>query len=545
MFVLVFSLTACKIPPDFNKSVAVETGSAQGKINMDDVMDRGPVKGGTLNIFSTPPDTLNPLLTSNAYVQDFTNLIFESLVKLDRDQKPIPLLCDRWEISDDRLVWTFHIRNNVTWHDGLPLTSEDVEFTAATVLNPAVNSVYKKNLQNVTTFAAIDRYNFRVVLKKPNSFTAETMTFPIIPKHYFLGEDISKTPRNMKPIGSGPYKFVSNSGKNIILNINENWWKSGEAGGNKAKTPYISEIDVKIYDNQADALAAFQSRDIDVSLVNAGDCSKYSSRSDSTIKKYTGRDYEFIAFNLTRPVFADKAVRQAVASALDKMKIIESLLPGEAVAADIPVIPDTWLYDTDIVSINRDAAKSREILKNDGWKESANGLYKYINGIYTPLEFELLINSENSTRSKVAEMVRDQLAEAGIKIKINSVNWDDEFKSLYGKKFDMALLGFNVPQSPDISFAYATSEIASGTNVAGYSNPDVDNYLQQILSENDQARRKTLFYKMRQVINDDTPYIGLYFYNNAVLYNKRVRGGLDPYVWDKFNDIAAWYIPIK
>ena len=108
----------------------------------------------------------------------------------------------------------------------------------------------------------------------------------------------------------------------------------------------------------------------------------------------------------------------------------------------------------------------------------------------------------------------------------------------------MVLIGCTVPSIPDISFMYSTSEIATGRNIAGYSNADVDSYLDKIRLENDASLKKAQFINMKSIINDELPYIGLCFLNNAVLYNKKVRGEMNPYQWDILSDLTRWYIPI-
>ena len=209
------------------------------------VKDTGPVKGGVIKIFSTVPDTLNPLLTQNSYVKDFTSLIFEGLVKIDRDQKVIPVLAKSWEVSDDGLIWTFYLRNNVYWHNGMPFTADDVKFTFDTIQNSSIASIYKENLKNISVYTAVDRTTFRIFLKKQNSFTADLLNFPIISRDYYLGENITnlESKNNMRPIGTGPYKYVSKKGSSIILTANSKWWNSqGSGNGSSTQLPYISEI---------------------------------------------------------------------------------------------------------------------------------------------------------------------------------------------------------------------------------------------------------------------------------------------------------------
>jgi len=552
--VMNFNFASCRMSGEYHQDEPQRVSFDVYK-NDDDTMDKGPVRGGTLKMFSTYPDTLNPVLTNNTYVQDFSRLIFEGLVKVREDLTPVPVLADRWETSGDGLVWTFYMRDNVRWHDGTPLTAEDVEFTFETILSAASNSVYKKNLQNIATFAAIDKDTFRVVLKKPNSFTAELMTFPIIPKHYFSKISLAELPERMKPIGTGPYKFGSYvSDKCIKLVVNQNWWnsKSNNTEGYPA-VPYISEVHINLYKNASDAIKAFQTKDVDVIRIDGLDYDKYNGRLDLTIKKYPGRNFEFIAFNLSSPILEDKYLRQAIAYAIDKEGLVKEFLPGKAVLSNVPLVPGTWINDSNDLSHVYDVKRAREILDKGGWKEGKDGLTKTINGVRRPLKLEMLVNEDNKLRCAVADRISEQLKKVGIDLKVTAMDWEEELKRIDAGKFDMVLIGCRVPSIPDVSYLYSysyflpilVSEADGGRNISGYLNQDVSKYIERIFSENDKDRKKALFLNMKQIIEDEVPYLGLYFYNNAVLYNKNIRGDLSPNVWDWLNNIAEWYIPEK
>ena len=180
-------------------SIGDEKTEEENKYNFlnsqDDVIDTGPVKGGALKLYATTPDTLNPILTNNMYVREYCGFIYESLAVIDKNQKAVPVLAKSWETSYDGLTWTFHIKENIFWHDNMPFSAEDVEFTLNAIIT-SPNSSYKANVNNVTTFSAVDAKTFRIVLKNPNSFTAELMTFPILPKHYFVGQDLLTSAKN-------------------------------------------------------------------------------------------------------------------------------------------------------------------------------------------------------------------------------------------------------------------------------------------------------------------------------------------------------------
>ncbi len=537
-------LTSCSQSLD-NVEVPVAVDNID--IEENDLYDKGPVKGGIVKLFSTTPDTLNPVLTQNIHVQDFLSLVFEGLVKLDKTQKPIPMLSDRWSVSTDGLIWTFHIRQGVFWHNKMPFTAEDVKFTFDIIQQADQNNVYKKKMANVAFFAALDKNNFRIHLKKPSSFTPETMTIPIIQKSYFGNEDIfkKKMKKNMEPSGTGPFKYHKGKEKGVIhLVPNAKWWNAGN-GENDPGVPYVNGIDIMVYNKSVDSISAFHSGKIDVTSIQSDDFNKYIGRPDVVIRKYPGKNYEFLAFNLSRPVLKDKAVRTAIAYALDKVSLINSVAPGQAIATDIPIIPSTWLYDTGMLNYKPDKYKAREILKNAGWREKNGVFYKRLNWYKQPLKLELLVNENNETRCRAAEEISRQLKEVGIGVTVTKISWEDEWKKIKSRRFDMVVSGCKISSIPDISFAYSSYNIGAGYNIAGYKNTVVDQYLGQLSKEHNTARKKVLFTKMREIINNDLPYIGLYFNYNAILYNKRLRGDFDPSAWSRYNDITRWYIPDK
>ncbi|MCX7746813.1 MAG: peptide ABC transporter substrate-binding protein [Clostridia bacterium] len=534
------SVSSCSLFKQDNSKKNEDKGAEL--TNNFDIIDTGPVRGGVLRLFSTMPDTFNPLLTHNVFVQDYLNFVYESLVKLDKTGKATPLLCKGWDISPDGLTWTFYLRDHILWHDNMPLTAEDVEYSLQTILSIQDN-VYRKNFENnLPTFSVVDPLTFRMVLKKPDSFAADLMNFPVVPKHHFFGKELGQELNKQIPVGTGPFKFLSYSQneKNIKFIVNDNWWrKISEKDYNEL--PYIAEVEVKIYDNIKEMASAFQERDIDAAFLETGGAGRYGDRADVILKRYVSNQYEFLAFNLNKHLLKDKAVRQAMSYAIDKVKIIERFLPGDAVPADIPVVPGTWLYDTNTVAHESDKNKAREILVQNGWKENNGIMYKY--GNY--LNFEILVNEDNKLRLKVAQAISDQLKEIGINLQIKSVKWEEEMQLLRNKRFDMAFLGCTVPSVPDISFLYASGEIPTGRNIAGFKNAEVDTYLAEIKTILDNKSKKASFFNMKTIIDEEVPYIGLYFYNDSILVSKRVRGEISPNRWDKFGDLTRWYIPLR
>jgi len=563
-------------------------------VSDDDILDKGPEKGGTLNLFTTKPDTLNPLLTSNSYTADFLGFVYESLTRLDQSQKAVPMLSDRWSVSDDGLIWEFHIRNGILWHDGEPFTAYDAEFTIQTLLNPSIKSPYKSLLANVSQCVAIDSSTIRIALKKPNSFMPEMMTFPVIPKHQFAAVDVLTASKDFKPVGTGPYRFVSYDGGSITLVLNDDWWypvvdETLASGG-----MYIEKIQVNVFNRIEDAMGAFQSGEVDVVGLDFNEYLKYMDRTDLTIKSYASRNFEFISLNMDDPVLSDIYARRAIYLSIDRGRIINELLRGAAEEADLPVLPTCWLEDanetekginpgkggkntlrqpesspTDIAggdNTNADADDQYEsrsvtdlstaktpdaVLTLGGWKKNEQGYYKVIRGSRRYLSLELLVNSNNSMRVKVAEMICRQLEEAGIKTTLVQLPWKDVLNRVNNGRYKMAFLGCRVPQIPDISFMYSDSYLkyasssgySEAYNVSGYGSPAADEYISEFFLENDAQARKEVYKALKDRVLADCPYIGLYFLKDAVVFGRNVKGPLNPDTWNRFHDFCRWYKP--
>lgn len=555
LFAFSFLLTACQsgLGLEHMQLQQYDSNNGDNEYKADyDILDKGPVAGGALNLFTTKPDTLNPILTKNTYTSDFLSFIYEGLTKLDEKQQAVPQLSDAWSVSADGLIWNFHIRDGIKWQDGQPFTAADVEFTIRALLNPGIDSVYKPLLLNVATCAAVDSSNIKLVLEKPNSFMPEMMTFPIIPKHQFKQKDVLSASKNFQPVGTGAYKFLSYTEKEkVVLKSDKNWWYLNDKSNNPKEGMYIETININVFNNPDEAMGAFQTGEIDAVGIEASDFAKYKGRTDLIIKKYTSRDFEFLTFNLNNPVIADNYARKAIALAIDRDDLIKDILLGEAEAAEMPVLPVSWLSGMEGISTGTAVLTPKEVLQAGGWKESKQGYYKVLGSVRKYLKVELIVNSNNSIRLRAAQKIRSQLEQAGITATCTQLGWNDLLTKLNTAKYDIAFIGCRITQIPDISYMYSNSYLSAALpvkyenvrNVSGYFNIQVDNYITSIFSENSTDKRKALYKAAKEQIINDTPYLGLYFLRNAMVYSKNLRGPLNPDTWNHYNKMTSWYKP--
>ena len=526
-----------------------------------DVIDRGPVKGGSVRLFSTPVDTLNPLLTNNAYVQDFLGLVFEGLYTLDSTQKPVPVLAKAATFSPDGLTLSILLKNNIKWHDKMEFKSDDVVFTINTIMDPKNNSIYAKNTENIESVSKAGNDMVIIKLKQPYSFMLNKLTFPIIPVHRFVDEKISdkNSKVNLAPVGTGLYCFGSyNSKAGVKLKLNEDWWASGQEDDstepgevssgtgvkkNGIKLPYISSIEIKIFNNSNSANAAFQSRDIDVLPAEYGEYRKYLGRTDINLKRYAGRNYEFLSLNIKKGPLADKRIRNALNYFLDKKKLVDTAASGIATTAEIPVNPNSWVYQLVNFDKASNSSKAKELMTQSGYTFDSKKNRYVKKGTKSELKLKLIVNDDNSLRNNVASEIAAQLGKSGITVEVVKVPWDNVKKTMDTGAYDLAFMGYRLSSAPDLSFAYSTAEIQTGLNVSGYSNPAVDAYLQQILSKDDVELQKSAYIGLLNIVLDERPYIGLFFLNESMMYGKNIRGEINPYIWNKYYDISQWYIP--
>ena len=471
------------------------------------------------------------------------------MVKLNEKQSPIPALSDKWYASEDGLIWNFHIRNGIHWGDGKNFTAEDVAYTVDFLMRSSVDSVYSTLLTNVATYAAVDSSNFKLVLKKPDSLTAERMTFPIIPKHLTKSSDKNNS---NKPVGTGPYLYNSYvKDKYIQLKKNDNWWYLEARSDKSSELLFIDTIYIKLYKNSTDDINAFQSGEIDSMSIGVNDLNKYEGRTDIYLKKYVSRNFEFLAFNLNNPIFGDISVRKAIAAAIERSKIIKEVYNDDAISGDLPVIPDSWMFENKPGEAST-SLNPRDILLEGGWKEKTNGFRKNINGVSKKLEVELLVNENNSRRIAVAEKICIQLVNAGIPAKVIKLSWNDLFARIDKSQFDLVYTGCRTTQIPDISFLYSIPYITSysplqdnpGRNISGYNSTIVNSYIDMLYKVNDNEAKMDIYSNIKTQIASDIPYIGFCFLKEGMIYKKNIRGSLEPFTWNRYYNITEWYKPV-
>ncbi|MBS4535935.1 peptide ABC transporter substrate-binding protein [Clostridium sp. D2Q-14] len=537
--------------------------------NIEEEENYDPEYGGKITIPISPVNTINPLLNKSESLYDFYRLVYEGLFEFNENHDIEKLLVDSYKIENRGRTINIKLKDNVKWHDGEDFTSKDVKFTIDALKHAARDSIYRdileqyfsaikpENIEHIFNVNIIDDKNVEINFDRSYSNALESLTFPIFPQHKFKngsgGNDFDKLLSDKEDytfIGTGPYKFVDyEKMKFIELEANNEWWKG---------KPYINTIVGKIIEDDV-TVTSFNSRGVDLAKVSGRDWDKYSDNANTKIYEYVTNNYEFLGFNFRKTIFNNengKIIRKAIAYGIDIKNIIEKNYMGNATESDLPLLYKSWLINEDAIKYEYDPDEAKDILKKAGFVDSnKDGILETPDG--KKLEFKLLTNSYNSLRTGTADMIIKDLKEIGISIipdytiKNEEMVSDDEIEKDWGnitsriKKgdFDIVLIGWEFSETPDLSFAFHSQEIKKGNNFIAYKNPKMDQLLVEAFNAQSREEKKEKYHDIQDILLEDLPYVGLFFRNNALLIDNRIKGDINPKSYDLYKDIYKWFIP--
>jgi peptide/nickel transport system substrate-binding protein len=481
---------------------------------------------------------LIPLLATDNTSHSISGLIFNGLVKYDRDLNIVGDLAESWDISKDGLVITFHLRKGVRWHDGQPFTAEDVLFTYRLTIDPKTPTAYAGDFLKVKKAEVLDSHTFRVTYDKPFAPALMSWGSSVMPKHLMEGTDVTKSPLARHPIGTGPYRFKEwKTGQKVALVYNPDYFEG---------RPFIDGRVMRIIPDMATMFLELRARGIDQMGLTPLQYKRQTEnryfRSHFRKYRYLSFSYTYLGFNLQHPMFADRRVRQALAYVVNKEELIDGILLGLGKEATGPFKPGTWQYNADVKRYPYDPEKARGLLAEAGWRDTDGDGILDRNG--QRFEFELLVNQGNEVRAKTAEIVQRRLAEAGISVKIRIIEWAAFIKEFINKRrFDAVILGWTIPMDPDLYDVWHSSKTGpSELNFVTYKNEEVDALLEKGRGTFDRAERKRCYDRIQEILAEDQPYIFLYVPDALPIFDARIRG-IDPAPIGIGHNVIRWYVP--
>ncbi len=483
---------------------------------------------------------LIPMLSSDSASHNVMGLIANGLVKYDKNLVLTGDLAESWEISDDGLTITFHLRERVKWHDGVEFTAEDVLFGYRTIIDPKVPTAYAGDFMEVEKAEVLDKYTFRVTYKKPFAPALGSWgSLVVLPRHLLKGVDITKSPLTRHPIGTGPYKFKEwKTGEKIVLTVNSEYFEG---------RPYIDGYIYRIIPDPATMFLELKSGGVDQMGLTP---TQYLRQTKSPKIKKNYRKYQYLAFaytylgyNLKNPLFQDQRVRQAICHAINKEEIVEGVLLGLGEVATGPYKPGTWQYNPRVKRYSYDPDKAKKLLKEAGWIDSGgDGILKKDG---KPFQFTILTNQGNNQRAKSAEIIQRRLKTIGMKIMIRTVEWAAFINEFIDKKnFEAVILGWSLGQDPDIYDIWHSSKTGpKELNFISYANTEVDSLLEEGRHTFDIEKRKELYFRLQEILAEEQPYTFLYVPYALPIIHARFRG-VEPAPAGIGHNFIEWYVPL-
>lgn len=481
---------------------------------------------------------LIPILASDSASSDICGMVFNGLVKYDKNINIVGDLAESWEVQDDGKVIVFHLKKGVKWHDGAPFTAHDVEFTYKKLIDPAVKTPYSGDFERIKDFDVLDDHTVKVTYKEPFAPALSSWGMWIMPEHLLKGEDLNKTRFGREPVGTGPYKFKSwKTGDKIELVSNHDYFEG---------RPYIDRYIYRIIPDEATTFLELQTQGVDMSTLTP---LQFTRQTDNNFFKghynkfkYPSFGFTYMGYNLKDPKFQDLRVRQAINYAVNKQEIIDTIFFGLARPTTGPFMLDSWAYNKDVSQAPYDPSQAKKLLQEAGWVDSDGDGWVEKDG--KEFEFTVLVNQGNAERQRTAELMQKYLKAIGIRMKIRVVEWSSMISEFINKRrFEAVLMGWFLSRDPDCYDIWHSSKTKEGEfNFVGYKNEWVDKLLEEGRRTFDQEKRAAIYHNIHKLIYEDQPYLFLYTPNALPMVNSRFKNVESSPIGIGYNFIK-WYVP--
>src|SRR3989338_8284830 len=465
------------------------------------------------------PATLNLLTYSDHYGAQVLGNIYERLIDVDAKTLTFtPKLATHWEISADGKTITFFLRENIRWHDRFPFTADDVIFTFERILDPAVDAPrLRQQYLDVEKLEKINDYTIQFHYKRPYFgafFTAGAL--PVLPKHVFkAGEKFNAHENWRSPIGTGPYRFVSwEKGRSLRLVRHEEYWDH---------KPQIKGIVFNIIPNGTVAFQFLKKGGLDLFELSPMQWEKQSSSHSfqERFRKYHyfPPNFSFIAWNMRRPLFADKRVRQAMTMLLDRSSIIEKQLGGLGKIVTGSAYPLSKDYDTSIEPLPYNPERAIALLREAGFDDhDGDGLLDREGVVF---EFTYLYPNNSNFGKKIGLLLQRQLQNVGIRMHLEQLEWATLLSRMQKRDFDALSLSWIPPLQADPFQLWHSSQADRGSNISGFRHAEVDRLLEEGRTLFDEDERAKRYQKVHRLLYEEQPVLFLFQMPTLAAVSKR------------------------
>ena len=473
---------------------------------------RGPSNDLLIVGYDREPDTLNRFSTH--ILEDIQSCIVEGLTTTDEQMRVIPLLASEVPTIENGgvrlrgdggmdVVWK--LRPGVTWHDGAPFTSADVQFTVEAINGPDYNPESTDGFDRISAVDTPDPLTAVVHYKEIYAPYDIQFIRGALPKHVLQGRDIDRAQDyNRNPLGTGPYHVVDwRSGEYILLERAAHYWRGD-------KFPKIRRLLFKFIPNTNTRINQLKNGEVHVVALAPWDKYREIAGIPSIVVARTrGNAYEHVTLNERQfPPFEDVRVRRALISALDRERYTQTILDGLAPVADGPIQPVSWAYTDRIARYGFDPGKARALLDQAGWKAGADGI-RVRDG--QRLAFTLITQAGYAIRESVAQAIEHELRDVGVDVKVQLHDGTALSAIWFEGRFDAMLHWWQMPSDPELTTFFAADRTPpAGRNINYFHDEALTRLLYASDRTVDRAERKALLERAQAIIADAVPEIPLY-----------------------------------
>jgi peptide/nickel transport system substrate-binding protein len=492
---------------------------------------------------------MNAAVSTDYYAtqhQQFVNLM--TLIDYDESANPRPYLAESWELSPDGTSLTFHLREDVYWHDGEQTDAHDVAFTYEVVTDPltafpnaAFWDHYEKGPEGVEV---VDDFTVVIRLQPHAEFLDPFRTVAILPEH-LLGdvphEDLRVHPFGTQcPVGNGPFVFAEHRPQDRwIFEANPAF---PEALGGR---PFVDRYIYRSIPEETTLLTELLIENLDVYIRPAPDQAQAIIDNPNThLLNFTFRNYVLVAWNSRKPQLADARVRRAITMGTNREEIVQAILQGYGRVANSSVPPFHWAFDPDVATaIEYDQEGARALLDEAGWRDrDGDGVRESADG--TRLAFSIKYNDGNQRRQDIAEIMQSQLAQIGIEARPQVVEWVtllSQINDPVRRDFDGVVMGWVAEFKLDDMDLFHSERIDQPYAWSGTENPEIDRLLEEISRTVDRDRAKEVWAEYQGVLAEEQPYTFFFFPDQLDGINNRVRDAVMD-ARGEWVSVRHWYL---
>lgn len=507
-----------------------------------------PHRGGTVVTgWTAEPGGVNSLILPSTQIN--SEMLFRMFLHLAEEQADFqqhpatlkPQLAESWDWSPDHKTLTFHLRQDVVWSDGVPVTADDVRWTWTAQTNADVAWEGADSKRWITGVEVVDphtvRFHFSRVYAKQ---LLDANEGPVFPKHAWETLPFKEWRRNgdwfrQHLVVDGPFTLASwQPQQQIVLQRNDRYYEK--------EFPYLDRVVMRQVPDQSSGFTQLLSGDLDfLPQIAPADAPRVKTSPRLELITYWVNLYVAVVWNTENPLFRDPEVRRALTLAIDRKTIVDTLLGSYGKVADSPILTSVWAHDPAVHPWPYDLKEAARILAARGWKDT-NG-----DGILDkdgkPFAFELITNTGNQLRSDATVMIQNQLQKVGIRATPRQIEFNTLAKQTMSGQFEASMMGYTIDTSLDLRSNYHSESIPEGSNYPRYHNPQVDHLIDTAAAQPDLKAELPYLYQVQEIVHREQPVTFLWESQRLTAVNKRVRNVHPTPTFSFFNLKEWWVVP--